>query len=412
MKKLLYVSILALILSACGNETKTETANIEESNMYRGSLQLNDSTKLPFTFKAIYKDKKLIWEIHNANEVITVDEISISGDTISAKMPVFDTEFITTIDDKGNLSGYWYDYSRGDVYSIPFTATIDTESRFDATSKPTYSLSDDWEVHFSPGKDDEYPAIGEFTQEDERITGSFLTETGDYRYLEGVVDGNQLKLSTFDGSHAFYFEAKINDNTTLDGWFYSGNHWSEKWTAKRNTGFKLRDAESLTYLREDYNKLAFTFPNLKGDSISLADEKYTGKVVIVQLFGSWCPNCMDETRYLVDLYNKHHANGLEIVGLAYERSNEFDEAKKAVYRMKDNLSVNYDLLIAGTSRKSQAAETLPMLNAVISFPTAIYIDRKGEIRKIHTGFSGPGTTIYDDFVKENNAFVEELLAKN
>ncbi len=411
MKKLLYVSALALIIAACSNEPKTDTTPTDESNMYRGSLQLNDTTVLPFTFKATYKDKALIWEIYNADEIIKVDEISISGDTISAKMPVFNTEFITTIDEKGNLNGFWYDYSRLDDYKIPFTATINTEERFEATNKPTYSLSDNWEVHFSPNKDDEYPAIGEFTQINEKITGSFLTETGDYRYLEGIVDGDKLKLSTFDGSHAFYFEAKINDNTTLDGWFYSGKHWSEKWTAKRNTNFQLRDADSLTYLKEGYDKLAFTFPNLYEHSVSLTDEKYKGKVVIVQIFGSWCPNCMDETRYLVELYNKHHTDGLEIIGLGYERSADFEIAKKSILRMKDNLSVPYDLLVAGTSRKTQATETLPMLNAVMSFPTAIYIDRKGEIRKIHTGFSGPGTSVYANFIKENTAFVEDLLAK-
>jgi hypothetical protein len=60
--------------------------------------------------------------------------------------------------------------------------------------------------------------------------------------------------------------------------------------------------------------------------------------------------------------------------------------------------------------KAEAAKTLPMLNKVLSFPTTIFIDRKGIVRQIHTGFSGPGTGIYyDEFVSDFNAFTEKLI---
>ena len=51
-----------------------------------------------------------------------------------------------------------------------------------------------------------------------------------------------------------------------------------------------------------------------------------------------------------------------------------------------------------------------MLNKIISYPTTIFIDKKGNVRKIYTGFSGPATgEAYTDFVKETTEFVEMLL---
>jgi hypothetical protein len=64
--------------------------------------------------------------------------------------------------------------------------------------------------------------------------------------------------------------------------------------------------------------------------------------------------------------------------------------------------INYKIVFGGTSKKSEAAKTLPMLNHIMSYPTTIFIDRKGKIKKIQTGFNGPGTgKIYEDYKKSN-----------
>jgi thiol-disulfide isomerase/thioredoxin len=69
---------------------------------------------------------------------------------------------------------------------------------------------------------------------------------------------------------------------------------------------------------------------LDGKTVSLAGYRYKNKVVIVQILGSWCPNCMDETAYMVNYYKKYHNKGVEVVGLAYERSNDFAKSQKAL----------------------------------------------------------------------------------
>jgi thiol-disulfide isomerase/thioredoxin len=199
---------------------------------------------------------------------------------------------------------------------------------------------------------------------------------------------------------------------TLTGKYYSGKTWEESWTARKNENASLPDAEKLTYLKEGYDRITFTFPDVNGNNVSLDDPKYKNKVVVLQLFGTWCPNCMDETKFLAPWYDENKDRGVAIIGLAYERKADFTYASNRVKKMIDKMKVNYDFVIAGTDDKAKASETLPMLNQVIAFPTTIFIGKDGKVKKIHTGFSGPGTGIYyDQFKQHFNETINELLAE-
>ncbi|MDX1665959.1 MAG: hypothetical protein R3350_01965 [Saprospiraceae bacterium] len=65
--------------------------------------------------------------------------------------------------------------------------------------------------------------------------------------------------------------------------------------------------------------------------------------------------------------------------------------------------------MAGASDKEEASENLPMLNAIISYPTLIFIDRDGRVRKIHTGFAGPATDQYQEFKENFESTVNQLV---
>ncbi|MNL60744.1 thiol-disulfide oxidoreductase [compost metagenome] len=122
---------------------------------------------------------------------------------------------------------------------------------------------------------------------------------------------------------------------------------------------------------------------------------------------------MDETKFLSDFYKQYKGKGVEIVGLAFERTADFERSKKSIMKFKDRFDVQYDLLVTNkTSDSKQRNEALPMLDKIMGFPTTIIIDKNGEVRKIHTGFSGPGTgKHYDDFVKEFTKYIDELIAE-
>lgn len=384
----------------------TET-QVDIKGQWLFELNLGSET-LPFNAEVSEVDGKLQFYAINGDERIRADQFELKADSFFVRLPVFNTALIGKLSANG-LQGQYWDYSRKGDYQIPFTAKLGASSRFPAAVKPTVEVTGKWEVVFSPSSDNEYLAIGKFEQNGDKAFGTFLTTTGDYRYLEGNVSGDSLFLSCFDGSHAYLFKAQIVGDA-IEGDFWSGTHWQENWSGKRNEQFELPDANSLTFLKLGYDRVDFSFRNLQGESVSLSDDNYKDKVVIVQLMGSWCPNCKDETAYLVSLHNKFHQQGLEVISLAFEKSDNEETNLRAVQRLKDHFEVPYEILLAGKASKKEAAAKLPMLNHVLSFPTTIFIDREGKVRRIHTGFSGPGTgEYYQEFVEETDQFVTQLL---
>lgn len=408
---LFFLLIAAQVLTSCNESAREEESSLIKPGTWRVALQAQGQV-IPFIMEADTTGGKEVLYLVNGEERILLDEIEQKGDSVKIKLHIFDADLIAKIEDN-NMTGR---FTRNDLdyrYSVPFTAELGNSNRFkEDPAAATFNYDGKWEVVFTNRDGKSYKAVGVFEQDNNNLTGTFLTETGDYRYLQGQVEGDQLKLSTFDGNHAYLFTAAPTTADELKGEFFSGMKDYETWTAKRNENAKLAAADSLTFLKPGYDKLSFSFPDLTGKQVSLADSKFKGKVVIVQLLGSWCPNCLDETLFLSPYYNKNKDRGLEIIGLGFERSPEFDKAAARLQKMKDRLNINYNLLVAGTSDKEAAAKALPALNHVMSFPTTIFIDRAGKVRKIHTGFSGPGTgKYYDEFVTDFNKTVEELLAE-
>ena len=395
--------LITILVFSCKQEQSTKFLT---ADTYRAQLQVDDNTTLPFLFKV--KDANTL-EIYNAEEVITVDEIEYKNDSVFIQMPVFESYIKVKIQDQ-TLTGQYI--TEGKDRSVPFTAAP-AKTRFETTEKPNTTITGNWETTFSPNTDDSYKAKGIFTQNGNTVTGTFRTETGDYRYLDGIINGDQMHLSTFDGSHAFLFTATVTDSI-LYGTFYSGNHWKEPFTAKRNDNFTLADANSLTYLKDGYETLTFTFPDENGNLISLTDDRFKNKVVVVQIMGTWCPNCLDESNYYAQYYNNNKDKDIEFVALAFEYAKTEETAFKNIKRLKDRVGINYPILLAqtGTTSKSKANEKLPMLNHVLSYPTSIFIDKTGKVRKIHTGFNGPATgDKFTEFKTEFTSFVDGLLAE-
>lgn len=400
------LAILSALLLIVGCKEKKQTNNLSEG-IWLVELNVMDNQELPFNLTVAKKDDgSYKMQIYNAEEVIDVDEIEIKGDSIRMQTPVFEGYLAGTFTEN-KIQGQFIKESLDRI--VPFTAVYGIEDRFPAKlDKTERNVTGIWETYFSPDLEEEYVGKGIFLQEDSKVTGTFRTTTGDYRFLEGILDGDSLKLSSFDGAHAFLFTAKVTDSS-MNGNFYSGNHFKEPFVANRNDGFELPNPDSLTFLNEGYDKLAFSFPDSDGNMISLSDKKYQNKVVIVQLMGTWCPNCLDETKFLVD-YLKQDSN-VEVIGLAFESAKTKEIAFKAINRLKERVAVNYPILLAqyGSYDKKKAQEKLPMLNHILSYPTTIFIDKNGDVRKIHTGFNGPATgEKYVEFKKDFNALITQL----
>ena len=403
MKFSLTFFLVMMLFFSC----KTKESNDLKLGVWRAELQVTPDEVLPFVFE-VTSPQSL--KIFNADEVILVNDITYSNDTIVFKTPVFEG-YVEAVINNGSLKGSFIKESLDRV--VPFSAEFGNSNRFSSeTHDARQNVDGNWEVVFSPDVEaDRYIAKGIFKQNGNKVTGTFRTTTGDYRYLEGVLDGNTMKLSTFDGAHAFLFTAKIKGGT-MEGMFYSGNHWQEPFNGQRNESYELPDANDLTFLKEGYDTLEFSFPDAEGDIVSLSDDRFKNKVVVVQVMGTWCPNCLDESKYYSEYYNTTNNKDVEFVALAFEYAKTKEKAFQSIKRLKEGLGINYPMLLAqyGTSDKAKAQEKLPMLNHVLSYPTSIFIDKKGKVRKIHTGFNGPATgDEYTEFKTEFTTFVEALV---
>lgn len=379
-----------------------------KTGMWTGILKLNDTTDLPFSFEIKNTAGNITFDLINGAERISINEIRFDKDSVFIRMPVFDSEFRCEVKND-SMNGFWINHARKDKNKIPFMAFSAPKTESVLTLMYP-SIGGKWEVDFSS----DTKAVGVFNDGSSpyEVSGTFFTETGDYRYLAGCKTDKRFYLSCFDGSHAFLFTGEIKDDDITNGHFYSGAHHHEPWMAKRNDKFQLRNPDSLTYLKPGYTKIDFNFKNLSGKNVSLSDEKFKNKVVVIQLMGTWCPNCMDETKFLASFYEKYKTKGLEVVALAFERTDDFAKAVNNIQRTKTRFNAGYEFLITEKTGAQQASEALPMLNKVMAFPTTIYIDKKGNVRKIYTGFYGPATGVeYDKFVEETTKFTERLLAE-
>ena len=380
---------------------------------YRGVLTINEETglELPFNFNVIYKNKKPIIIIKNGDERIVVDEINIKGDSVNFKMPIFDTEFKTILIEN-NLVGLWINNYKTSKNKIKFKAIFGEENRFlYSNTNNNQDFEGRWETDFSPGLKDSSKAIGVFhhIEKTNYISGTFLTETGDYRYLEGMSHENKLSLSTFDGYHAYLFEAEFK-NEKIIGDFYSGISYHEKWIATLNTNFKLVDAEAITFLKNKDAQLNFSFPDVNKKIITLTDKKFENKPIIIQIMGTWCPNCLDESVYFSKLYKEFNPKGLEIIALAFEKTNDFEKSRSQVLRLIKRLSIDYTILITQQTGKEKASEVLSALNKISSFPTSIFLNKQHQVVKIHTGFNGPATgNEFEIYKQRTETIIKSLL---
>lgn len=403
-----FIPILLMLLSGCANSEKKSRP---KEGIWQARLEVKDKQILPFNFELTANEGETIqMKILNGDETILVDEILVEGDSILIKAPVFEGYISAKIDSE-SMDGVFVIESLD--RTVPFEAEFGIEERFSNVNSNTTDATGIWETEFSPGTDDSYMGKGIFSQKNGIVSGTFRTTTGDYRFLEGVMDKDSLKVSAFDGAHAFLFQAKVTDST-MYGIFYSGNHFKEPFMAVRNENYELPSPDSLTFIKEGYDKFDFSFPNLAGETVSLSDPTFKDKVVIVQLMGSWCPNCLDESKFLVDYLENQTTGDLAVLALAFEQAKTKERALQSIQRLKDRIGISYPILLAqyGSYDKEKAQQKLPMLNHVLSYPTTIFVDKKGNVRKIHTGFNGPATgDKYEEFKVEFDSFIKKLLSE-
>jgi thiol-disulfide isomerase/thioredoxin len=396
-RKFIAPLVSIFLLARCqGNAPQNTTPE----GRYRATIALQGH-EVPFFIDFEGEGNSLKAYIINSDERLETD-VTLKEDSVILDINVFDASLRAHFDGT-SLSGEWVKHYVAN-YRAPFKASpAGTKQRFETTGQSTHDFSGKWETYFKLGSGEPRPSVGNFRQEGNRIMGSFAMASGDFRYLEGNVSGNTFYLSTFNGEEAKLFMGELNEAGEVTGKYLNGLTGNYSFTAKPNADFQL----NITSREATGQVIDFSFPDLEGNMVSLSDPKFKGKPVIVQIFGTWCPNCMDETRYLGPWYESNKQN-IEIVALAFEKKDDFDYAKARVQKSKDRLGANYTFLIAG--QEKEASKTFPSIEGPIYFPTTLYLDKNRVLRKVHAGFNGPSTgELFEQWKAEHQATVERLL---
>lgn len=402
----------ALLLIAIGIAACNPRVDAPQIGLYRAVLRLPGGDA-PFGLEIEQEQQRYVLYLINGAERTRVSNVQVANGEITALFPGYENSLRATMR-RGRLGGsVTLIKAGGKEQVIPFVATLgDTYRFYSEASTDNADVDGTWDATFTNDKGETSKAILLLEQHHDRVTGSAMTPTGDHRFLEGQMRGEELQLSTFAGGLAYLYKLKVDKSGGLEGDYWQGLKSHEKVVARRNAAATLEGAGKQTQLRDSSQRFAFTFPDVDGKPVSLSDARFRGKVVLVTLGGTWCPNCHDEAQFLMPFYREHREQGFEIVALMFERHGEFAKAASAVRRYRADLGIEFPTLVAGLSETDDASKALPMLSGVYGFPTAILVDRNGAVRSIHVGFAGPATgRHHEEHAKEFREEVERLLAE-
>jgi len=241
------------------------------------------------------------------------------------------------------------------------------------------------------------------------LEGTIISNTGDYGHFAGIAEADSFSIAHFDGSFVYLLTGKL-DGDTLRGIFHAGPRTQTPWTAVRSTGAPHLKSPTEVTGADTTGPFRFDFVDLNGQRVRSDDARFRDKVVLVDIFGSWCPTCHDAAPELLRLYQRYRPRGLEMVGLAYEVTGDSAIDGRQVRRYRDKFGITFPLLLAGVNDTDAAAATLPQLRGFTSFPTTLFLGRDGRIRRVHAGFYGPATGAqHRRLLREFEREIEKLL---
>lgn len=350
--------------------------------------------KIPFQLEFKNKGKEAI--ILNGDEHIKLKNLgSKKKNHLSLEIPPYQIQLSLDFS-ADNVSGFLV---KSNGSQLPVKGTLN-DTLFESTKRKPENFHGKWEV--TDGKGEKNVLLLE--QNHGQIKGSYLTPYGDYRYFNGRIDGPKFEASSFDGVYNYLITGELKGDK-LEAQILA--NYKIELQGKRNPQAKLPDPYKLTQMNK---KLDFKFPDLDGKTVALKDPEFRNKPVIVQIFGSWCPNCIDELKYLIPWYEKNQKRGIRIIALSFERTQDLKRTQMVLKKLAREYGLNYPMLIAGLNSEDTPENKLPGLKNFKAFPTTIYLDKQHNVFKVHAGFNGPSTKeFYEEWQTEFNLTIDQLL---
>ncbi len=346
--------------------------------------------ELPFELSIESRATGSIVTIQNGEETIDAPLARDADGSVQIEFPHYDSALTARLAEGGAaLEGEWRQARAGGaVRRMPFHARAGAAPRFPGSADAASTIAGRWAVKFEK---DANAAVALFRAEGTRVLGTILTATGDHRFLAGVLQADRLRLSCFDGAHAFLYDARVQADGTLRGTFSSGDTWQEGFTARRDEAAKLQDEFAQAHWAEDPGLLWIEGIALDGRETSVGELLFGARASVIQIAGSWCPNCHDELRWLAPLAQELASQGLRAVTLGFELAGERERDLRQLGRMRTRHGAGHPFLLVGTADKERAAAAIGAIDRVVAFPTLAILGADGLALAVHSGFAGPAT---------------------
>ncbi|MEM9066462.1 MAG: TlpA disulfide reductase family protein [Planctomycetota bacterium] len=418
---LILVSILAVTLAPVSALAQATVAGVAYVTTPGGDARTRISLFTPDPFFAGDELEGLAYfgVIDDPESRAPVPWTQKDGD-VTIRFEHFGSEINATWVDPGKvLSGTWTkDRGEQGRAVLPFRAVFDDQDEIYESPPIKYLTAvRNWMVIMGDSDD---PVLLEIKgNADARLLATVISETGDYRYLRGVATGpTEFELSTFDGSHAFFIKGQVGQDpgaprgslpSDVRGNFYSGNWYRTSFEGVPTERFR-RTPPDRRVRATDVSLSDLQYPDLDGDIRTLDDPELRGDVTILQVFGSWCPNCGDGTRLLEEMQAVYGGQGLKIIGLAFEVATDPEEAARRVRAHQARYNADWPVLLAGPADKQRAAEAFPLISSVAAYPTFLFVNHEGEVEKVFSGFDGPATgNRYEWWERTFHSQIKEML---
>src|SRR5438093_1336522 len=405
MKRTMALLFVAALLAIAALPAPVEAQSVD--GLWDASVVVNGGIEVPFRFEIAGTGPAIKGSFFNGDEKVTSTSGQFENGALVLSFDEYGTKVEAMLKD-GRLEGQYSRGTRGAPY--PFQA-----KRFAPVpvgDAPIPQIAGLWNIQV--GKSSKGEAAWQLIvrQSGAEASAAILRVDGDTGTLTGTYHDGKFVLSHFSGARPLRLEL----TPASDGTLTVVQNKDNPFTAFRADQARAKglpqpsDPSRFTSVKDPTEPFRFSFPGLDGRTVSNTDEKFRGKVVIVSISGSWCPNCHDEAPFLGELYKKYRSRGLEIVSLSFEEEAQLKNPVRLRAFMK-RYGIEYTVLIPGEPK--ELAERVPQGVNLSSFPTTFFIGRDGRVRAVHAGFPGKASGEFHTQAKEEStATVERLLAES
>lgn len=405
-------AVLAYALAAAAATPVYDPARASISGLWLASVQTG-ALRVPFRFGISAHAGKATGWFFNGSQRVTSTSGTFERGRLTLNYPSYAHRLDATLNADGTLTGKYAPVASSKARSYSFQARRDFPAARESPSERAPRIAGLWLIPVHSRKAAEGAWRLTVRQSGPRVSAAILRVDGDTGALTGSWREGRLLLSHFDGARPAAIDVTPAPGGTLrlavheiDGPDVILTAYRARVAAAKGLP-AAANPELHTHVRNPAEAFRFSFPDLDGRIVSNTDKAFRGKVLLVDVAGSWCPNCHDEAPFLEALYRKYHRQGLDVVTLAFEESDQLEDPVELRAFVKQ-YGITYPVLVAGTPDELQAR--IPQAVGLDAFPTTFFIGRDGRVRAVHAGFAAPATGVFNTRLKQSfGAEIERLL---